>query len=515
MRRLPGSKGTVAAMVLGLSLCVAFATAAWADVNAQVAFARGLVAFHGAQWSEAIAAFDQALAADSKDARARYYRALSRARAGDTRGAIEDLEQALRDQPDLPHAWLDLGIAYLSAGRLDDARHALQQAVNRGHERHVAEYFLGLVLYRQGKYSEAGELLRQAQVDPEVRLPATYYLALLAIRQGQVEEARPLLEVVGREAAGTEIGQAAGEYLAGGRLKLAPGEERRWSVGGRVAFEYDSNVTLGPSSITVAAPRDISEKSDGRAVVMAGLRYRFLDLAPVDLTGGYDLSQSVHFDLRRFDLQGHRLSLALASRTSPWAWGVGAGYNFFALDYQTFFHEAFVVPWAALQWAEHTTTQAFLNVRGRDFLRAPYDPGRDAWRYAPGLRQYVFLGASHRVLSLGYQYEIEDTVSNGPQGRAFAYKGHLLDAELQWLVADAVELQAAYIYSRQDYDNRESGFGTERRQDNAHQFAFGLRYPLADYLAWNLGYIGQRHDSNVGLFEYDRHVVSTGIQLVY
>lgn len=514
MRRLRANRGSFGAIALLLCFFLDVG-AARANGDAQVAFARGLVAFHRAQWNDAIAAFDRALAADSKDARARYYRGLARARAGDTAGAIEDLEQALRDQPDLPHAWLDLGIAYLSAGRLQDSRVALERAVERGHERHVAEFFLGLVQYRLGEYGAASALFRQAQVDPEVRLPAAYYAALLSVRQGQPETARPLLEVVAREAAGTEIGQAAAEYLTGGGLRPAPSGERPWSASGRLALEYDSNVTLGPSSVTVATPRDITEKADGRAVLAAALRYRFLDAVPFDLEGGYEVSQSVHFDLRRFDLQGHRLNLSLSSHSAPWAWGVGAGYNFFALDYQTFFHEGFVSPWAALEWSEGMSTQAFVNVRGRDFLRAPYDPGRDAWHYAPGLRQFFSLGASDRLLAVGYQYEIEDTVSGGPQGRTFAYKGHLFDAELSWRVVENLHLAGAYVYRRQDYDNRESGFGTRKRKDDAHQFALGVHYPLADHVAWTLGYIGERHDSNVAFFQYDRHIVSTGVQLVY
>ncbi|MCX8073311.1 MAG: tetratricopeptide repeat protein [Candidatus Binatia bacterium] len=421
----------------------------------------------------------------------------------------------MRDQPDLPHAWLDLGIAYLSLGKLDDARVALERAVEKGQERQVAQFFLGLVLYRQGNVSAAAELFRAAQADPEVRLPAMYYEALLTARQGQAEAARPMLETVAREAAAAEIGQAAARYLEGIRWGLAPEAERAWSVAGRIALEYDSNVTLGPSTVTVVTPRDITEQADGRVVGVAALRYRFLSGAPFHLSGGYEFSQSVHFDLRRFDLQGHRLGLAATSQHDRWAYGASAAYNFFALDYSSFFHEGLLTPWAALRWSDQVATQAFLDFRGRDFLRRPYDPGRDAWNYSPGLRQYFGLGRPQGVFALGYRYEIEDTVSNGPQGRAFAYKGHVFDAEVHWLVADALQVESAYVYRRYDYDNRASGFGARKRSDNAHEFALGLSYPLTEHAAWTIAYIGQVHDSNEPLFEYDRHIVSTGLQLKY
>jgi tetratricopeptide (TPR) repeat protein len=488
-------------------------SAARADVVSQVAYARGLVAFHQAQWNEAIAAFDEALGADPQDARARYYRGLARARVGDTGGAVEDIEAALRLQPDLPHAWLDLGIAYLSAGRLADARTALERAVERGHERHVAEFFLGLVLYRLGERDRAATLLQQAQVDPEVRLPAAYYTGLIAVQQGAPERARSLLEGVAREVPNTEIGVAAARYLSGG--EVSEPQVRQWRLHGRVGFEYDTNVTLGPSSVTIATPRDITEQSDGRIVVAAGAQYRFLENSPFSLSASYDFSQSVHFDLTAFDLQGHRLALSVAGRRDPWSYGLSGGYNFFALNYQTFFHEGLATPWLTYHWSDSAATQAFVAFRGRDFLRRPYDPGRDARNYAPGVRQYLRLGATDRLLALGYQYEIEDTVSSGPQGRTFAYRGHVLDTELHWRIAERWLVNAGYAYRRYDYENVESGFGLRKRKDDGHQFALGVAYPLSDHVAWTFGYIGHRHDSNVSLFEYDRHIVSTALELVY
>lgn len=484
-----------------------------ANVASQVHYSRGLISFHQARWSEALAAFDQAVQADPRDARARYYRGLTHARLGDSRRAVEDIEAALREDPNLPHAQLDLGIAYLSLGEWAPAVAALERAYKTKEERWVAAFFLGLALYQQQRLDEALRYFEEAQADPEVRAAAAYYAGLIHTKREREDVARPLFETVVRELPGSEIAAASQRYLArGGRTGTG---QKPWWVYGRGAFEYDSNVSIGPKDNPPSVAQDITEKSDGRVVVGAGLRYTLWDDADWSAALGYDLSQSVHFDLRRFDLQGHKLSGELAVYRPAWSAGLGAGYAFYALDYQSFFHEGLVTPWLTWHATETAATQAFVAFRGRDFFRRPYDPGRDARNYGPGLRQYFSLGRPDRMLVLGYQYELEDTVSNGPQGRTFDYQGHELRIETSWTWAETWNLQAGYAFRNHSYDHRESGFGMRKRSDDAHEFALSARYPLGQAVALNAAYIGQIHDSNVKVFEYDRHILSVGVQVVY
>src|SRR5437879_916463 len=72
--------------------------------------AEGLEALHRGAVEEALAAFDQAVAADPEDVFALYYRAMARGRLQDYYGAIGDLETVLERRPDLDEAAFELGV---------------------------------------------------------------------------------------------------------------------------------------------------------------------------------------------------------------------------------------------------------------------------------------------------------------------------------------------------------------------------------------------------------------------
>ena len=51
-------------------------------MQSQVLYARALVPFHEGRWEQAYTVFDEAVAADDRDALAVYYRGLTQARRG-------------------------------------------------------------------------------------------------------------------------------------------------------------------------------------------------------------------------------------------------------------------------------------------------------------------------------------------------------------------------------------------------------------------------------------------------
>ena len=114
MRWNDGRKRLIAwALVLGVAVLAA--VPATGSVRSQALYARGLIPFNNGQWDQAYRLFDQAVRADPKDALALYYRGLTQARRGAPTNAIKDFEDALQLRPTLPHAALDLGIAYFDA----------------------------------------------------------------------------------------------------------------------------------------------------------------------------------------------------------------------------------------------------------------------------------------------------------------------------------------------------------------------------------------------------------------
>lgn len=496
-------------------------TPAAASERSQVLYARGLIPFNNGQWEQAYRNFDQAVQADPTDSLAVYYRGLTQARRGATSAAITDMQQALKLNPALTPAALDLGIAEFDAGQYTAAKTWLTQAHQQGYEPSTAALFLGMTLYRLGDDPAALTLLKEAEADPELRPMARYYEGLALRRQGNIAAAQAAFADAAREKPESEIGQAAQRYVAetpegpGGAAAVSAAR-KPWSLYGQLGFEYDTNVVAGPSESSVKGLPGISGEGDGRTVVAAGGDYKILDGEYGSLRAEYDFYQSIHFKLTEFDLQGHRVRADFASKPQLISYGLSALYDFYALDYQSFYQEGIATPWVAVEEGPAAATQLYYRLRGRDFLRKPFDPGRDAVNHAVGLRQFALLGSVDRVLSAGYQFEKEDTTSSGSMGRDFQYDGHQLDLTVSFPITALLRGEAGYLFRLEDYQfpNSRTGFHS-RRHDTEHEFALAVAYELTPQWALVGDYIGVINNSNIPEFEYDRNIVSAGVRVTF
>ncbi|HUI26061.1 MAG TPA: tetratricopeptide repeat protein [Candidatus Kryptonia bacterium] len=505
----------------GVLICtLTVPSVAWASARSQALYARGLVPFHNGRWDDAYRLFDQAVKADAKDAVALYYRGLTAARRGQPNLAIPDLEQAAQLRPQLPHLALDLGVAYFDAGQYATAIPWLERARETAADRFPAAFFLGLTHYRLNDFAKAGPYLAEAEKDPELRTVAHYYAGLVLLRQGRESEGRTELSQASQGRPDSETTRAAQGYLSGAaavqRPPAPPGTPyaKRWSVYGDVKFEYDSNVAIAPDNSGLRQSLGIAGAGDGRAVIGFGGAYKFLDSDVGHLTGSYDFYQSMHFQLHQFDLQGHRVQLEGARDVGPVQLGLGGTYDFYALNYQSFFQDVLVTPWVALPEGEATTTQAYYTFRGRDFFRNPFDPARDSHDNAGGIRQYGLLGSADRVFSVGYQFDADDPISQS--GDDFQYKGNQFDFDVQMPIANLARGEFSYLFRLEDYQfpNSRTSF-TKRRHDNEHQIIVACARDLTDYLELNLAFLADLNNSNIPDFEYNREIISIGIRAHY
>lgn len=515
-------KGTFAARLLvtlaALALCgiTLSGTPAWADVRSQVLYARGLVLFNSGQWEQAYRLFNEAVQADPSDARALYYRGVTQARRGALAPGIQDMEQAVKLSPALPHVALDLGIAQYEVGQYTAARLWLERAYRDATQRFSAAYFLGLTFYRLGDYAAALTYFKDAETDPELRASAHYYAGLALLKQGRPDAARDEFAETAREQPQSESGRAAQAYAKPAEVRqppsaLAHGSAKPWSLYAGVAFQYDTNVVLAPSDSELKSAEGITREADGRTAISAGGDYTLLDGDAGSVRAEYDFYQSVHFRLTEFDLQGHRLRLDAAARPAPFGYGLAVTYDFYALDYQSFFQEGLATPWVAYAESPAAVTQAYYTVRGRDFFRKPFSSARNGIDNAAGLRQYLMLGGADRILSFGYQFDSENT-----HGNDFDLTGHQADVDVDFPVAEVVTVQIGYLFRLEDYQhpNSRAAF-VFRRHDNEHQFALALAHQLTEQVALVLAYVGVINNSNLTPFEYDRHIVSLGARVTF
>jgi hypothetical protein len=493
-------------------------------MRSQLLYARGLIPFQAKNWEAAYRLFEQAVRADPSDALATYYRGLTAARLGLWNVALQDVQSAVRLQPDIPRAALDLGIVHFELGQYESAEKWFEEASRQPCCEFTGALFRGLTRYRLGDDAGAVTLLRQAEDDPELRLTARYYSALALLRQGEVEKARSILAALQADNPNSEVGRVAAKYLSkvparrgAGFAETAP-IARPWSLRADAGFEYDSNVVLAPDDTTIKETRGISDEADGRFRADLAGRYRVGTGGPVSLTLGYDFSQSVHFNLTQFDLQGHELR---AEVTSPWRGvelGLTGGYDFYALDYRSFLQQGTGTPWVTFFEGESGATRLYYSLGGHDYLRAPLEPYLDSIHHALGIQQLYSRLEGKGVLSVGYQFDYDDPVSSN--GAEFEYLGHQLELGYACPLYDWVRLHAGYTFRLEDYQSVNSRTGTDlapagtrRRHDSQQQLALHIERDLAPRWTVAFSYIGVMNSSNIDPFEYGRHVV--GVNLSY
>jgi Tfp pilus assembly protein PilF len=541
MRRCEARRLAIGAALL---LLIAAAPAVSASPSSQHLYAKALIPFHAHRWEEANQLLDEAAMADPNDAVVAYYRGLTNARLGFPDRAIKEIERALALRPDLQPAVLDLGILYFQTGQYDQAQEWLERAYKQPANRFSAAFFLGLTKLRLGDAKGAQPYFAEAAKDPALRQSAQYYQAVAALRAGDADSARTLLSQVAQGPADVETTQIAKQYMVAPPAAVAAAAEKPWSVYGRGAFGYDSNVTLTPDNTTIAGqgpgqnlhncytiadgvcqPLDTDGEMDGFFAASVGGQYRIFAVEMGQGTIGYDFYQSVHFTTPSFDLQNHEIHLDLASTLyGRFQFGLSAFYDFDLLDYASFYQQGRGVPWVTFFEGEVAATQAYYQIIGQDYLgsingnppgyslRNPFNPFRDAINNAVGVRQYFLLGAADRFMSIGYQWDNNDPTSS--DGTDFAYTDNLFDVRVDFGIFDWARGTVGYLFDLQDYEHKNSRTGfSKRRHDTEHQIV--IRF-VKDFLPWlsaDLAYFGVINNSNIPDFEYDRSIVQVGVTL--
>jgi Tfp pilus assembly protein PilF len=508
----------LAALPLVMSLLASHL--AFASEQSQLLTSRGLVELNAAHYEQALTLFDQALAADEADVYARYYRAVARSRLGDNEGAIADLRVVLAAKPDLRVAALDLGVALIETHEYEEAVPWLKQAQADNDLNPRASLFLGLGQLRLRQMQDARENFQRAAASPKEHLAATYYLGVVAYQTGKWSAAKENFSYVVATDPDSAVGREAAAFLTA----LGQHERRPYQLYAGVGFQYDTNVILAPGDAATAEDiLGVSQQSDGRTVFTAGGTVVPWQTDNVALSAGYDFFQSVHFSLHQFDLQDNGPSLQLAGEIAGVRLGVLGRYDYYLLGSQSFLQQATAFPWVSVPTGKFGRTEISFDVIRRDYKQRSYSI-RDAFHYTAGVQQFVYLGSSNRYLSLGYQYDREDPVISQrlvqedefteAAAQSFAYDSDQVNVGIGTTLPAEVTMELTYSFRHEVYDSDSRMFtpSGNRRRDDEHVVILAARKELWDNVALTAAFLGDFNDSNDPPFEYNRQIVSIGLE---
>jgi len=403
----------------------------------------------------------------------------------------------------------------------------------------------GEVAYAQGRADEAVRLLEQAvAVDPDDSL-AQNSLGQVLLALGRRDEAvtafgralalDPTLRAaqIGMQRARGEVSPASGFSAVGGtvgELGRLPSLQNDWTTkpwgfSVTTGFEYDSNVRVLPGGQAAAALGD-PDKNDVAWVAAFGAQYNLVERSNFLLRGEYDIYQNLHLDISDFDFRAQQPRLTASYGVTPSLWvGTQGGYNYYSLGEDTYQGEPYVMPFVSYLEGTWGMTQLLYRWGQNTFFSAPFTGVRSGPDQTVNVNQTFYLPQS-RYLTVGYQWYNENpnesTCSQGLPCPAFGNDWQFSSNQAYLGVGSPIPFGAyvdfLYLFRSDDY-KYPSSYATPKfskaRQDYGNYLYVGITRPITEHIAFAVTYYGTFNPSNIPLFQYNRNVVSTLLQVTY
>lgn len=486
-------------------------------------------------------------------------------RLQDFRRAIAALEAARALDPEDGDVDLQLAMAYYHAGRIDDARDAIDLAAARSPDRAEVLLYAGLVAYAEEDFDAAAGRLDAASrlSDAPVEPMASFFLGRARQGAAQDDRAREAFERVVREHPGTPWADEAERALA--EIEAGP---FAWWLTAELGYEFDDNALL--RGRTVSLPEDVSRESDHRGFWFADLGATLFEVA--GFVGGATLryAGSEHAELDQFDTHapGATLWVDRALDAGGTALLDGASLRL-QYDFDTAFIDfkddnrdpfvtshlvgaSFYKPWEDGAW---TLIGATVGIDDYGYAR-PNTPDNDLpggtntacpvplpTCSPPGInevdradRDGVGVGASlrhHLTLPIevagldrpwgeaGYRY-----VRYWSEGTEYDQQRHEVELSVGIALPFALALRATGRYAYAPYGNptvfpdpgdvnpaQEYFLSTRDREEHETYARVSLERPIGESTVVTARYSRTRNRSNADVFDYDRHLFGLSVRV--
>lgn len=293
----------------------------------------------------------------------------------------------------------------------------------------------------------------------------------------------------------------------------------RFQYRGRVRFGflYDSNANQGPSTSTmslgpwrnVIVP-DVDAKETFGAYLGADidLGWRLEPDGAWWLVGDVqaflrgNANDDLH-DIRAQESQWGRTAIGLRRLSSETLLDFRVKAEIF--DYEFYQHISAIGPEAVFLWA--ATPSVHLITRGgidhRDYSR---ESDRNGAYYWVGQYLRLFMGARNHEAIIGARY----TGGSADKGD-YSYDGWEGSLSFNFKLPWELELTPFVSFAQEFYDGPATVLENKDRQDDRWRAGSGLTYHLTEDWDVELMYQYTNNDSTSPLYDYDQHLVTTGL----
>lgn len=489
---------------------------------------RGIAEYRQENYEEAADSLLKAISADPASSLPSYYLGMTYKNLQDYREAKKYFRNALNLSPTIKEVYLELAEVNYQLGEFQEALDVLMKAENDNVRPGQTAYVKGLVLLAMNKNLDAVESFGKArELSPELVQAADYQIGLAYLNEGKLKEAEARFTDVVSKDPDSDMGVYAKNYLDKIPKKKREQIPLRYYLG--LHFQYDDNVVLRPDDEDAAV--EVSDEEDYREVITAGVEYFPETRGPVGVDAHYSLYYSTHHDMASHDVHSHSFSVVPHYKIdNNRKASLAFSYGYTWVDDDKYLSTGAISPTYTLLISKRHTLQTYFNYQKKEFLDPPatFNEDRDADEYSLNINWLYFYAQEKGTLipfmekfdlsslapNKGYFNFLYKISKNDAEGKNWGYIGSKLVLSTVVDLHEKVKLNVSGDADYRNFENVHTVYNVERR-DISYGFSALLFYRFIKNADVQLLYAYRSYDSNIALYDYDRNIVSIGVELRY
>jgi len=479
---------------------------------------KGIELYRQENYEESVPVLIKARQENPKSSVAAFFLGIAYKQLPDYLNAQTNLRDAVSLKPRIKEALVELiEVSYRvdSKESLDEAKMWLEVAKKENIFPAKVAFLEGLILQKEGKHTEAVKAFEHAKsLDESLSQSVEFQIALSYMNLRDLKKARERLQASITYNPASDLAEFAQRYqdALDKRIDL----ERPVHLTASLMGGYDSNVVLAPLDNTLA--RDISDQDSFFLNPNLNISYTPQVKSPWIVNGNFSFSGTFHeSDIREtHDITSTNLYGLIGNNRGKYSINAAANYSYIYRrngswgNYAGFFG---IGPMVRASIFQNQVLDIYGGYMGKDFKDEPLIPEED--RDSAGFNGYInWLWAFKETsfLTLRYDFAWDDTDGSNWENIANRISGNV--SVPVPFAADTLRLQFGGNAFFQDFTNTNNVF-LVKRDDNTYSAYAGFQWTFYDNFSLIGKFTWTRADSNIPIYEYDRHVTTLGLEYRY
>lgn len=467
---------------------------------------QGIANLKEENYEEAVEDFKKAREIDPSSSAAAHFLGTAYKKIQNYGEAKVHLKDALQLTPPAKEAVVELADVLYQLGETEESLKPLEAAEKEGIEPAQTAFLKGLVLLKLKRNAEAIDSFQKAKsVDEKLKDSADYQIGIANLQDGRLNEASEIFKEIVVRDPNADIAQFAKQYIDAITKRIR--EERAFRFAAGVQYQSDDNVLLKPGDVAVAA--GITGESDTATITTARAEFVPKLQGAFGFKTQYSYYLNSHQRLTTHDVQSHSITLAPGFNFTKSSISLPAGYNYTLVANDKYLQTISLSPAYTFVLSEKQFTTVTLKYQSKDFLKTPLstDEDRDGTDSGGGLSWFYLIAENRGFLNLRYESNREDTT-----GKNWKYSGNKAGFGLLYPLIGNLNFNMGVEAYFQNFDETHTSFN-KKRDDKTYNINTMLSYTIHDIVDVQVQYIYIRGNSNISVYDYQKSIVTGGIEI--